>query len=155
MKPDLVCETIEEFSRDIYQVDVLKVEFPVIAAYVEGTPVFKGHRVYSFSEALDCYRAADQAARRPYIYLSAGVSSPEFLQSLQLAIQAKARFSGVLCGRSNWQGGVHEYVSSAEIFHPDRLRGWLQSTGLRNVAAINQLLASATPWQKWYEASCS
>src|SRR5947209_5269778 len=70
MKPDLVCETIEEFSRDIYQVDVLKVEFPIIAAYVEGTPVFKGHRAHSLRDALACYRAADQVARRPYIYLS-------------------------------------------------------------------------------------
>jgi tagatose 1,6-diphosphate aldolase len=155
MKPDLVCETIEEFSRDIYQVDVLKVEFPIIAAYVEGTPVFKGHRVHSLRDALAGYRAADQVARRPYIYLSAGVSSPEFLQSLQFAIEAKSRFSGVLCGRSNWQGGVHEYARSAESFHPDQLRSWLQSTGLRNVAAINQLLVSATPWQDWYEASHS
>ena len=44
-KPALVRDTIEEFSKPVYQVDVLKVEFPVIMAHVGA--------VYSRDEALE------------------------------------------------------------------------------------------------------
>jgi tagatose 1,6-diphosphate aldolase len=150
-KPQWVIDTITEFSKDIYKVDILKVEFPVIAAYVEGSPEYTGQRAYGIEEALDYYRAADAAARRPYIYLSAGVSSSEFLESLRLALQAGARFSGVLCGRANWQNGVPAYARSASEFHPDALADWLSDAGLQNVRAINDLLRSATPWHSWFQ----
>ena len=152
-KPQWVVDTVAEFSKDIYKVDILKVEFPVIAAYVEGCSVYMGERAYGLDEALDWFRAADAAARLPYIYLSAGVSSPEFLESLQLALRAEARFSGVLCGRANWQGGVPVYARSASEFYPDALRDWLRTEGLRNVRAINEILRSATPWHSWFEDS--
>ena len=149
-KPQWVVDMITEFSKDIYKVDILKVEFPVIAAYVEGSAVYTGQRAYGLEEALDWFRAADAAARRPYIYLSAGVSSPEFLESLRLALRAEARFSGVLCGRANWQEGVPAYAKSAAEFHPDALTDWLRASGLANVRAINELLRSATPWHSWF-----
>ena len=95
-------------------------------------------------------RIADAAAQRPYIFLSAGVSSPEFLQSLRLALEAGTRFSGVLCGRANWQEGVREYAKSATEFHLDALMNWLRGSGLENVRDINRLLAHATPWQTWF-----
>jgi tagatose 1,6-diphosphate aldolase len=152
-KPQWVVDTIAEFSKDIYKVDILKVEFPVIAAYVEGCGVYTGQRAYGLNEALDWFRVADAAARRPYIYLSAGVSSPEFLESLRLALRVGARFSGVLCGRANWQHGVRAYARSASEFHPDALIDWLRTTGVQNVRAINELLRSATPWQSWFQDS--
>ncbi len=152
-KPQWVVDTITEFSKDVYKVDILKVEFPVIAAYVEGCAVSGGERAYGMDEALDWFRAADAATRRPYIYLSAGVSSPEFLESLRLALRANARFSGVLCGRANWQHGVPAYARSASDFHPDALVNWLQTEGLQNVRAINELLRSATPWHSWFRDS--
>ncbi len=102
-KPQWVVDMITEFSKDIYKVDVLKVEFPVVASYVEGSETYCGQRAYGIEEALEWFRVADAAAKRPYIFLSAGVSSPEFLESLRLALEAKTRFSGVLCGRANWQ----------------------------------------------------
>ena len=112
---------ITEFSKDIYKVDVLKVEFPVVAAYVEGSKTYCGEKAYGMEEALEWFRVADAAARRPYIFLSAGVSSPEFLESLRLALEAKTRFSGVLCGRANWQEGVRAYAKSAAEFQLDAL----------------------------------
>jgi tagatose 1,6-diphosphate aldolase len=149
-KPRWVLNMIEEFSKDIYKVDVLKVEFPVVASYVEGCSVYSGQRAYTKAEALDWFRKADQAAQRPYIFLSAGVSSPEFLESLRLALEAKTRFSGVLCGRANWQDGVRAYAKSASEFQLDALLHWLRTTGLENVRAINALLAQATPWHTWF-----
>ncbi len=149
-KPRWVVDMITEFSKDVYKVDVLKVEFPVTASYVEGSSVYCGQSAYSMEEALEWFRVADAASRRPYIFLSAGVSSPEFLESLRLALEAKARFSGVLCGRANWQDGIREYAKSATEFHLDSLLRWLETSGLENVRDINKLLANATSWHTWF-----
>jgi tagatose 1,6-diphosphate aldolase len=150
-KPQLVIDTIKEFSKEAYAVDILKIEFPVITAYVEGSAVYEGQRAYGMEEALEYFRVADAAARCPYIYLSAGVSSPEFLESLGLALRAGARFSGVLCGRANWREGVAAYAKPGSEFHVDALVEWLRSSGLKNIRAINDLLQNATPWEEWYQ----
>jgi tagatose 1,6-diphosphate aldolase len=140
-KPEIVIRTMEEFSKDQYRVDVLKVEFPVNAAYVEGSPVFSGERAYSYGEALEFYVRADAAARRPYIYLSAGVSGAHFAEQLRMAAAAKARFSGVLCGRVTWQEGAVVYARHGL----KALEKWLASDGVRNIQAVNECLKSATP----------
>ncbi len=151
IKPELVVQTIAEFSKDEYNVDILKVEFPVIASFVEGSAVYQGQRAYSLDEALDWFGAADEAARRPYIYLSAGVGRQEFLESLRLATRAEARFSGVLCGRATWQDGIAAYVQPGPKFDRLALDEWLSTSGLRNVQAINELLRPATPWHSWFQ----
>ena len=75
LKPEVVAKSMEEFSKDRYGVDVLKVEIPVNMQFVEGSRSFKGTKVYSKKEALDHYRAAAGATSKPFIYLSAGVSN--------------------------------------------------------------------------------
>ena len=103
MKPEIVIRTMQEFSDPRYRVDVLKVEFPVNSSFLGSA--------YSRLEALDYYRKADEAVGNiPYIYLSAGVSTAQFTEQLSLAAEAEARFSGVLCGRATWQGGVPAYA---------------------------------------------
>jgi tagatose 1,6-diphosphate aldolase len=142
IKPDIVVETLREFSRNTYNVDVLKVEFPINAAYIEGTRVFRGERVWTRDEALEIFRRADLAAGRPYIYLSAGVSSTQFLDSLTLAAEAGARFSGVLCGRATWQDGVPVFAREGRV----AFERWLAGEGMANVQAINDCLRAAYPW---------
>lgn len=145
IKPRMVTEIMREFSRDVYKVDVLKVEFPVNVSYVAGSPVCSGQAAYSTDEALGYFREADAAARRPYIYLSAGVSAEHFRASLGLAANSGARFSGVLCGRATWQDG-------APVFMRDGLAAfeqWLAAEGAGNIEAINALLECATPWHAW------
>ncbi len=58
LKPGVVAKSMEEFSKDRYNVDVLKVEIPVNLQYVEGARSFKGTAAYSKKEALDHFRAA-------------------------------------------------------------------------------------------------
>lgn len=142
LKPQIVIDSTREFSKDFYHVDVLKVEFPINAAYVEGASVFSGELVWSREEALDVFRAADEAAKKPYIYLSAGVSSAQFLDSLRLAAESGARFSGVLCGRATWQNGVPVFAREGRA----AFEQWLADEGVRNVQAINECLRSASPW---------
>jgi tagatose 1,6-diphosphate aldolase len=133
-KPGLVRQTMEEFSSDVYRVDVLKVEFPVIAAQVGAA--------YSREEALEAFRAVDAVARLPYIYLSAGVAIDEFLAALDLAAEAGARYSGVLCGRAAWQEGVGVYAREGRR----ALDRWLAVDGVRNVERIAGRLRHAAPW---------
>lgn len=141
-KPQIVVDMMREFSRARYRVDILKVEFPVVAAFVEGSATFCGRAAYGMEEALAWYRAADEAAGRPYIYLSAGVSSAEFLESIRMAVAAHTRFSGVLCGRATWQEGVPAFVAGGK----EGFRRWLEDEGVANIDALNALIAGATPW---------
>jgi len=96
VKPEIVTRSMEEFSKPQYYVDVLKVEVPINAEYVEGSLVYKGQRAYSWTEALDHFRRAAAVATKPFIYLSAGVSNAQFVESLRMAAEAGTDFSGVL-----------------------------------------------------------
>lgn len=141
-KPGLVVRTMREFSKPRYRVDVLKVEFPVNVSRVASNGASGVEAVHSREEALDWYRQADAAAGCPYIYLSAGVSIEEFVESLRLAEDAGAKYSGVLCGRANWQGGVTAYVRGGL----SALQQWLAGEGISNMRRVNDCLRQATPW---------
>jgi tagatose 1,6-diphosphate aldolase len=149
MKPEVVIRSMEEFSKDIYNVDVLKVEFPVNTSFVEGTAVYEGERVHSRQEALAYFREADAVARRPYIYLSAGVSAPHFLESLGMAGEAGARYSGVLCGRATWQDGAAVFARRGAAAFEE----WLETEGVQNIETVNECLRSATPWHELVPAA--
>src|SRR5882757_5674812 len=77
MKPEIVKRSMEEFSKPQYHVDVLKVEVPVNAEFVEGSSVYKGQKAYTREEALKHFREAAAMAGKPFIYLSAGVSNAQ------------------------------------------------------------------------------
>ncbi|MCX6619953.1 MAG: tagatose 1,6-diphosphate aldolase [Acidobacteria bacterium] len=141
-KPEIVRASMLEFSRDIYQVDVLKVEVPVNANYVEGSSVYKGQKAYSMAEALEHFRRCSEAATRPFIYLSAGVGNAQFVESLRMATEAGTDFSGVLCGRATWTDGVAAYASHGV----KALEDWLSTEGLANINAVNDALRGAKPW---------
>jgi len=131
-KPELIVRTMEEFARPVYKVDVLKVEFPVVAGAPEWTR----------AEALEWYRAADRAAAGvPYIYLSAGVGIGEFLGSLELAAESGAKWSGVLCGRAGWQEGAAAFMRGGRA----ALDAWLATEGAANWRRIAAGLQAASP----------
>ena len=57
-KPHIVTESMKEFSKDRYGVDVLKVEIPVNTKFVEGIKAFKGEKAYTKKEAMDAFHKA-------------------------------------------------------------------------------------------------
>jgi tagatose 1,6-diphosphate aldolase len=147
-KPEIVIESMKEFSKDRYGVDVLKVEVPVNMKFVEGAKVYAGQKAYSRQEAMDLFRKAASVASKPFIYLSAGVSNKEFTESLELAADAGVKFNGVLCGRATWKDGIPIYAKQgAEAF-----RKWLQSEGVKNISNVNERLKAASSWFPIYEA---
>jgi tagatose 1,6-diphosphate aldolase len=141
-KPEIVKKTMAEYTKPQYGVDVLKVEIPINAEYVEGSSVYKGQKAYSHEEALSHFREAAAVATKPFIYLSAGVSNAQFTESLRMAAEAGTDYSGVLCGRATWKDGIPVYAKQGV----KALEDWLQEEGVKNINAINDAIAGATPW---------
>lgn len=144
-KPDIVIGSIKEFTQDKYHVDVLKVEVPINPAFVQGGRGCKGESVYSKQEALDHFKKASDAATRPFIYLSAGVDDDVFRENLEYAIDAKTRWNGVLCGRATWKQGIPVYAKEGAA----AFEAWLQDRGVKNIQALNALLAKANSWESF------
>lgn len=109
-KASIVAGSMAEFGKSRYGVDVLKVEVPVEMSFVQGTSAFKGEAAYTRSEALEFFRAAEAATDKLFIYLSAGVSNPVFIETLELAAESGTKFNGVLCGRATWKDGISVYA---------------------------------------------
>lgn len=144
VKPQVVIGSMKEFSKPQYYVDVLKVEVPINANYVEGSAVYKGEKAYTRAEALAYFRQAAEVASKPFIYLSAGVGNAQFVESLSMAKEAGTDFSGVLCGRATWKDGMPIYATKGV----KALEDWLSTEGVKNINAVNAALAGATPWSK-------
>jgi len=143
-KPEIVTGSMKEFSKPQYMVDVLKVEVPINAEYVEGSSVFKGKKVYSRAEALDHFRKSAAVATKPFIYLSAGVANAQFIENLGMATESGTDYSGVLCGRATWQDGVPVYAKHGV----KALNDWLGTEGIKNIETVNAALKGATSWMK-------
>jgi tagatose 1,6-diphosphate aldolase len=148
-KPEIVTRSMEEFSKAQYGVDVLKVEIPVNMAYVAGSKACKGESAYTRDQAKDFFRKAAAVAKKPFIYLSAGVSNEVFNESLELAAESGTNFSGVLCGRATWKDGIPVYAKQG----PKALEDWLNDQGVKNIKNVNERLKAAKPWFSFYGVS--
>jgi tagatose 1,6-diphosphate aldolase len=145
-KPHIVTESMREFSKDRYGVDVLKVEVPVNMKFVEGTKSFAGQKAYTKKEAIDFFHKAANVVTKPFIYLSAGVSNAEFAETLELAGESGVKFNGVLCGRATWKDGIPIYAKQGAA----AFRKWLETEGVKNINNVNDKLKAATSWHSIY-----
>jgi tagatose 1,6-diphosphate aldolase len=148
-KPDVVTGSMEEFGKARYGVDVLKVEAPVQMEFVSGTKAYKGEQAYTRAEALEHFRLAASSTHKPFIYLSAGVSNPVFIETLELAAESGVSFNGVLCGRATWKDGIPIYAKQgAKAFEQ-----WLNTVGVENISNVNRALKAAHSWHSKVEAA--
>jgi tagatose 1,6-diphosphate aldolase len=149
-KPEIVKKSMEEYSKEKYHVDVLKVEVPVNMKFVKGARANKAasgvsgaEAAYDREQAKDLFRATAAVTKKPFIYLSAGVSDDEFRESLELAAEAGVAYNGVLCGRATWKEGIPVYAKSGV----KALEDWLSDRGVQNIQALNKVLEQgAKPW---------
>lgn len=148
-KPQVVIGSMKEFGKPQYKVDVLKVEVPTNAEFVQGSSVFKGQSAYTRAEALKFYREAADTAEKPFIYLSAGVGNEQFVESLNMAAEAGTAYSGVLCGRATWKNGIPVYAKGGV----EALEKWLLDEGVKNINAVNAAIQPAHSWQEKYGAA--
>src|SRR3954469_9050848 len=68
-KPSIVGDSMKEFTKDRYGVDVLKVEIPINLKFVEGARVFGGSAAYTRQQAKDAFRRSADVCTKPFIYL--------------------------------------------------------------------------------------
>ncbi len=130
---------MKAFSDEKYNVDVLKVETPVNMNYVEG---FAEDYVFSKDEAASYFNEQDSATSIPYIYLSGGLTSQQFKDTLVFAHESGAHFNGVLCGRATWQGGTVVLKEQSQ----EAAKEWLNSEGIHNLETLNNIIQkTATP----------
>jgi tagatose 1,6-diphosphate aldolase len=148
-KPEVIARGMEEFSKPQYGVDVLKIEVPVNMAFVAGTRSCNGGAAYTRDQAKEHFRHAAAAAKKPFIYLSAGVSNDVFTETLELAAESGTPFSGVLCGRATWKDAIPVYAKQGV----KALEDWLHDQGVKNINNVNDRLAAAKPWYAFYGAS--
>ncbi|WP_086313743.1 tagatose 1,6-diphosphate aldolase 2 [Enterococcus sp. 7F3_DIV0205] len=140
IKPHKVIEMMKEFSKPRYNVDVLKVEVPVNMSFVEG---FGEEACYSKEIAKQLFKEQSEATELPFIFLSAGVSSQLFQETLYFAKEAGSTFNGVLCGRATWKEGVAPFAKEGK---PAAER-WMRTVGRENIESLNRALKeTATPW---------
>ena len=146
-QPAYVCETIREFSEDRYGVDVLKVEMPVSGKYVSGLSTPPQEALFSREAAAEQFQKAAELAKRPFIYLSAGVDMTIFAEMLELAGEYDVPYSGVLCGRATWKGGISVYAQSGK----NEMAKYLEQDGVKNINMLNEVVERyAKPWYDIY-----
>lgn len=142
IKPRKVIEAMKFFADSRYNVSVLKVEVPVDMDYVEGFG--SSEYVYTKEEAAMFYKEQANATNLPYIFLSAGVSSAMFRDTLRFAKESGSTFNGVLCGRATWAGGTEVYKES----NAEATTNWFQTQGKENIIELATLVDElATPIQ--------
>lgn len=142
-KPQIVAGCMQEFSNPKYAIDVLKVEVPIVMDFVQGTQAYKGESAYTREEAMRHFRNTAAVTTLPFIYLSAGVSNPVFIETLELAGESGVEFNGVLCGRATWKDGVPIFAKHGEQAFSD----WLNTVGVENITKVNRALKAATSWK--------
>ncbi|OTO45293.1 tagatose-bisphosphate aldolase [Enterococcus faecium] len=139
-KPHKVIEMMKEFSKTRYGVDALKVEVPVNMKYVEGYGIDEA--IYTKSEAAAFFKEQAESTPLPYVFLSAGVTSGLFQETLHFAKHAGSTFNGVLCGRATWADGIKHYVLDGK----EAAIEWMNTQGRANIESLNTVLKeTATP----------
>ncbi|GAF41621.1 tagatose 1,6-diphosphate aldolase [Agrilactobacillus composti DSM 18527 = JCM 14202] len=146
-KPQLVLDSMKEFSKDKYHIDVIKAEIPVNWDFVEGHTKSGVKPVYTQAEVAKTFKDMNSLVDRPFIYLSGGVPAETFREELTFAGESGNNYSGILGGRATWLDGVQVYADGGK----DALIQWLNTQGKQNVSELNEILNKyATPWYNVY-----
>ncbi len=101
---------MEEFSKPQYRVDMLKVEVPINAEYVEGSSVYKGQKAYTREEALKHFREAAAIAHKAIYLLERRREQRAVHGVAEDGVRSGTDYSGVLCGRATWKEGIPVYA---------------------------------------------
>lgn len=139
VKPYKVIKAMEKYSNCRFNVDVLKVEVPVNMNYVEGFT--DNDFIYTKEEARFFFKKQSEVSKVPFIFLSAGVTTQLFKETLLFASESGSKFNGVLCGRATWSGATEAYNVSKE-----NAVKWLDTNGIDNIKGLDELVNNvATP----------
>ncbi len=133
-KSELVLESLTEFAKPEYSVDLFKLENPLSDSDLVSTDLT------TVKSAQKVYDDLGRIAARPWVMLSAGASAENFRKILEYAYNSGA--SGFLAGRSIW------WESFVKNF-PDisKMQDALSKKSAKYMREINYLSSQfATPW---------
>ncbi len=138
VKPHKVIEAMREFSKERYQVDVLKVEVPVNMRFVEG---YGQETCYSQAEASAYFYEQSKVTEQPFIFLVRESMLRYFkihyvLQNNQVQ-HSMVSYVGEQHGRREW----HLLLPKAK-----KASSWMLEEGKQNIKGLSTLLKeTATP----------
>lgn len=131
---DHVIESVETFAAPEFGVDLFKLESPVPASAVAGPDALPESRLAS------AFAQLHEAAKIPWVMLSAGADQASFHRILELAFDAGA--SGYLAGRAIWWEACKATFPSREAMSKA-----LEATAIPYMTNINELADNrATAW---------
>jgi tagatose 1,6-diphosphate aldolase len=134
-RPDLVIETVREFAKPDYAIDIFKLETPVAANTVPA-PEEESSAV---ADTQAWFGRIDALLDRPWVMLSAGAGMEPFRRVLTYAFRAGA--SGYLAGRAIWWEAFKAWPDQAAF------EAGLAAGGVGYMQRINEALRrDATPW---------
>ena len=141
--PELVLQSVSEFTHPRFGVDLLKLESPLFASSLpecDGTlSHLKAQTVFNEMGRL-C-----SAANIPWVMLSAGVSSEQFYRVMEYAYAAGA--NGFLAGRSIWWDAMQHFPSLEKCAEQLQEQG---GTAFRGLDELTRRAASA--WRADYSS---
>ena len=131
----LVSESVVDFCRPEYRVDIFKLEPP---GPLHDVPDPDGPQA---AKAQAVFDALAKQVTAPWVLLSAGAGTEDFLRSLVYSYRAGA--SGYLCGRAIWQRAFERFPDF------DAIGRTLSDEFTRNLERINALTDElANSWSR-------
>lgn len=117
--PELVLESVREFSDPRYGIDLFKLESPLPGATL---PARDGSAAHHAAQAwFDQMGAICRGANIPWVMLSAGVTPPQFQRVMEYAYAAGAH--GFLAGRAIWWEALQHFPDIAAFESQLRRQG--------------------------------
>ena len=135
-KPVYIKYLYKEFSKEEYQIDIIKIEFPFNEAQVKGFENDGISSIYSYENCSEIMKECFENGTTPFVFLSAGMKFNNFLNSLELAKSSKIDFLGFLCGRSIWQDSIDIFCKSGQ----DSFMDWINLEGKQRVQKLKNVL---------------
>lgn len=147
-KLKLIIDTVLEFSKEEYKVDILKLEFPVNMKYVRGFNYgyFDGKErqaLFSVKDAEDACYEITRNSRVPWVVLSAGVDFLEFEHNVEIAARSGA--SGFLGGRAIWKEAIRYFPSQTGMLD------YLSTSGVNNMLRLFEASKKSTPFYEHHK----
>ncbi|MEQ3625412.1 MAG: tagatose 1,6-diphosphate aldolase [Celeribacter sp.] len=144
-RADMVIESVREFAKPEYGVDLFKLETPLPAASLPPLDGSAAHK--DAARAFEEVGAICAAAGAPWVMLSGGAAPEQFERVLQYSYAAGAQ--GFLAGRTIWLDSVVSHFPDT-----DAVRGSLEADGLQRLRRLSTLTAAeAKPWQPSFDIS--
>lgn len=131
-KPIYIKSFYKEFSKEEYQIDIIKIEFPFNEFEINGFENDNTSTIYSHENCSEIMQECFENVTTPFVFLSAGMKFNNFLQSLELAKSSKINFLGFLCGRSIWQDSIDIFCKSGQ----EKFLDWINVEGKERVQKL-------------------